>query len=102
MVRGELTPQPHGGRRQPRLTPPSTAGPTLTHGCTEAGSGYRVVIHGLRHSVTNWLKTAGVPTPDIQATLRHADPRTTATYLHTSAEERTQAINKLPGRPPLS
>jgi integrase len=71
----------------------------LTHGCTKAGVGYRVTIHGLRHSIANWLKTAGVPTPDIQATLRHADPRTTAAYLHTSAEERTQAINQLPGRP---
>jgi integrase len=71
----------------------------LTHGCKQADLGYRVTIHGLRHSIANWLKTAGVPTPDIQATLRHTDPRTTATYLHTSAQERTQAINKLPSRP---
>jgi integrase len=71
----------------------------LTHGCKQANLGYRVTIHGLRHSIANWLKTAGVPTPDIQATLRHTDPRTTATYLHTSTQERTQAINKLPSRP---
>jgi integrase len=71
----------------------------LTHGCDKADLGYRVTIHGLRHSIANWLKTAGVPTPDIQAVLRHTDPRTTATYLHTSTQERTQAINKLPHRP---
>ena len=71
----------------------------LTHGCAQADLGYRVTIHGLRHSIANWLKTAGVPTPDIQASLRHTDPRTTATYLHTTTQGRTQAINKHPGRP---
>jgi integrase/recombinase XerC len=70
----------------------------LTHGCQAAGLGYRVTAHGLRHSFANWLKTAGVPTRDIQAALRHRDQRTTATYLHTSDDEKTTAINLLPGR----
>ena len=71
----------------------------LTHGCQAAGLGYRVTAHGLRHSFANWLKTAGVPTPDIQAALRHRDQRTTAGYLHTSDGEKVRAINLLPSRP---
>jgi integrase len=71
----------------------------LTHGCATAGLPYRVTAHGLRHSFANWLKTAGVPTPDIQAALRHRDQRTTAGYLHTSDAEKTHAINLLPSRP---
>ena len=35
---------------------------------------------------------------DIQAALRHRDQRTTAGYLHTSDDEKTTAINLLPGR----
>jgi integrase len=70
----------------------------LTHGCQQAGLGYRVTAHGLRHSFANWLKTAGVTTRDIQAALRHRDQRTTAAYLHTSDDEKTIAINLLPGR----
>jgi integrase len=70
----------------------------LTAGCAAAGLGYRVTAHGLRHSFANWLKTAGVPTRDIQEALRHRDQRTTATYLHTSDAEKTRAINLLPGR----
>jgi integrase len=72
----------------------------LTHGCHAAGLGYRVTAHGLRHSFANWLKTAGVPTRDIQEALRHRDQRTTATYLHTSDGEKTRAINLLPSRRP--
>jgi integrase len=71
----------------------------LTHGCQAAGLGYRVTAHGLRHSFANWLKTADVPTRDIQEALRHRDQRTTATYLHTSDGEKTRAINRLPSRP---
>ena len=71
----------------------------LTAGCEAAGLGYRVTAHGLRHSFANWLKTAGVPTPDIQAALRHRDQRTTAGYLHTSDGEKIHAINLLPSRP---
>jgi len=70
----------------------------LTAGCQAAGLGYRVTAHGLRHSFANWLKTAGVPTRDIQEALRHRDQRTTATYLHTSDGEKTRAINLLPSR----
>ena len=70
----------------------------LTAGCTAARLGYRVTAHGLRHSFANWLKTAGVPTRDIQEALRHRDQRTTATYLHTSDGEKTRAINLLPSR----
>jgi hypothetical protein len=44
------------------------------------------------------LKTAGVPTRDIQEALRHRDQRTTATYLHTSDGEKTGAMNLLPSR----
>ncbi len=74
----------------------------LTYGCAHAGLPYRVTVHGLRHSMANWLKAVGVPTRDIQAALRHADARTTGRYLHTSAEEKTHAINQLPGRPSAS
>jgi len=70
----------------------------LTHACKKAGLGYRVTAHGLRHSFANWLKTAGVPTRDIQEALRHRDQRTTATYLHTSDGEKTRAINMLLSR----
>ena len=70
----------------------------LTTGCAAAGLGYRVTAHGLRHSFANWLKTAGVPTRDIQTALRHRDQRITAAYLHTSDDERTTAINLLPSR----
>jgi integrase len=70
----------------------------LTDGCKAAGLGYRVTAHGLRHSFANWLKTAGVPTRDIQEALRHRDQRTTAGYLHTSEGEKTRAINRLPSR----
>src|SRR3954452_7133758 len=70
----------------------------LTDGCKAAGLGYRVTAHGLRHSFANWLKTAGVPTRDIQEALRHRDQRTTAAYLHTSDGEKTRAINLLPSR----
>jgi len=70
----------------------------LTHGCQTARLGYRVTAHGLRHACGNWLKNAGVPTRDIQAVLRHADQRTTNGYLHTSTEEKTTAIAKLPKR----
>jgi integrase len=70
----------------------------LTHGCQAAGLGYRVTAHGLRHSFANWLKIAGVATRDIQTALRHRDQRTTAAYLHTSDDEKTNAINLLPSR----
>jgi integrase len=70
----------------------------LTTACQAAGLGYRVTAHGLRHSFANWLKTAGVPTRDIQAALRHRDQRTTATYLHTTDTEKTRAISLLPSR----
>jgi integrase len=70
----------------------------LTVACKKATLGYRVTAHGLRHSFANWLKTAGVPTRDIQEALRHRDQRTTATYLHTSDTEKTRAINLLPSR----
>jgi integrase len=32
----------------------------LTFGCTQAGLGYRVTAHGLRHSFANWLKVRGI------------------------------------------
>jgi integrase len=72
---------------------------TLAKACRDADLGYRVTAHGLRHSFANWLKTAGVPTRDIQEVLRHRDQRTTSNYLHTSSTEKILAINKLPGRP---
>jgi hypothetical protein len=46
----------------------------------------------------NLLKSAGVPTRDIQQAFRHRDQRTTAGSLHTSDDEKTTAINLLPGR----
>ena len=71
----------------------------LAHGCEATGLPYRVTAHGLRHSFGNWLKDQGVPTRDIQAVLRHRDPRTTNGYLHTTAEQKTHAVKRLPGRP---
>jgi site-specific recombinase XerD len=81
---GQVTPDPE--YRSPRST------------ASVAGLGYRVTAHGLRHSFANWLKTAGVPTRDIQEALRHRDQRTTAAYLHTSDGEKPRAINLLPSR----
>jgi integrase len=85
---------PHGG-----IIGSTLINDALAYGCEEAGLGYRVTAHGLRHSLANWLKTAGVPLRDIQATMRHRDLRTTARYLHTSDEEKGDAIGRLSGRP---
>lgn len=65
---------------------------TVRHAFSRAvtASGLRKVpcVHTLRHSYATHLLEDGVPLPVIQAYLGHANPRTTAVYLHLTREIR--------------
>jgi len=59
----------------------------------------RVHAHDTRHSVASRLNRQGARLTDIQGVLRHANLATTATYIHTRAEEIAAAAALLEKKP---
>lgn len=55
----------------------------------------RVSTHSLRHTAASLAVGAGAPLPAVQAMMRHADPRTTARYVHLRSRLRRPAENTL-------
>jgi len=53
--------------------------------------------HSLRHSFASYLDSQNVPHSIIQILLRHADPSTTAGYIHKDFEEISEAMLKIKG-----
>jgi len=52
-------------------------------------------IHSLRHSYASLLNDNGTSLTDIQELLGHSDVTTTQIYIHTSAESKRKAADKL-------
>jgi integrase len=69
----------------------------MVKGLEAAGLDKAITIHGTRHSTATWLRKAGLDTRVIQRILRHADPRTTAVYLHEEEAEIREGIRLLRG-----
>ncbi len=58
--------------------------------------GNRTDFYSLRHGHGTALADAGVPAKDIQASMHHTNPTTTARYLHTSRKSAAAAIGAMP------
>lgn len=73
---------------QDRPIPGATVRDAFGRAVTASGLRKVPCVHTLRHSYATHLLEDGVPLPVIQAYLGHANPRTTAVYLHLTREIR--------------
>lgn len=85
-----------------RPIPDATVRHALARAVTASGLRKVPCVHTLRHSYATHLLEDGVPLPVIQAYLGHANPRTTAVYLHLTREIREatrRPVERLMQRP---
>src|SRR5262249_57924829 len=61
-----------------------------------ADQGLRISAHKLRHSCATEMLRGGANVREAQATVRHADIRTTEGYMALIAEQQRKAIRRLP------
>lgn len=67
----------------------------LKAACVKARLDKTVTCHGLRRSLASWLHMNGVPIGTIKRILRHADVRTTMSYIDVDGQDMTRAMTGL-------